>query len=670
MINRIVAFGIILASLMIPTLGQADTLALWDFNDGNTTVDTGSGTMSFIGGTQYGFENDPGKVDPNDPGYYSLEVSTWPAQTAANKTAGMQFNVSTAGQSNIRVKFDLRHNIKNGETSPNTVLFQYTTDGSTWIDGPTWIDSGDQWYLNREVDLSSMPGVSDNASFKFRIVAAWQPGAGQYMPCDGSVYAASRKWRLDLIKVYNDPVVAEDKTIALWDFNDQRDLNADYGDGISQAYLIGGVVLDGDGYSDDFFHDEEPWDFSSSSDPSLKGKGLDTSGYPTQGVDNLQAGIEYRVSTADCSGIKVSFDVKHKMQSAKNIRLLYTTNINASPVVWVSADPLFSHEISDPISTAWWFNNNTVDLTGAVGVDNNPNFAFKIVTAFDPYGSDYAASGIGQTYDEDPYYNKLRFDMIRVKAENAPTQHDQTSIVETKQSAEWRKVAIEDGIVTRIHPDYFWVQGEQGFSGIKVYAPQHGISEGWHVNISGVTRTSRDTEKYIYSDSVSQSTFDTTFLNPVFMTNKNVGGRDWFYSDIDNSGQCGVPDGVGLNNVGTYVKVAGTVTAVMHEKDDPDNLEFIYIDDGSHLVDGTLLIYKTIGEQTYPTRYEGLDDEDPALASPVTGLRVALTKNFTQSLVQVGDYVTIEGISSIDRIGSYTDQICRAIRRPVVSVVD
>jgi hypothetical protein len=624
------------------------TIALWDFNDQNFVADIGSGTAVLLG-TSSNWETDPTKLDPQDPSGASVEISGWPAQTAPSGTHGIRFNASTVGRSTVKIRWDMRHNIKNGESCPNTVTFQYSTNGgSTWSDGPTWTGFGDLWYLNREVDLTGVPGVANNPNFAFRLVAAWQPGAGKYMPCVGSAYGTTRKWRMDMVRIHDDPAPSIPTTIALWDFNDRRDLVADYGAETSVAQLIGGIALDGDGYQDDFPHDWEPYDSSASGDPTLKGKCLDTTAYPAQGAGSNTAGLQFDVSTVGYFGIKISFDVKHKMDSSRCIRVQYTTDRNANPVTWVSASPLFQHDILDLTQTAWWFNSNIVDLSSEPGVSNNPNFAFRIVTEFDPLMPGlYAASRSDRTYDLDPYNNKHRFDMVRVTSSTPQSAPAAVTIPEAKMLPERQRVAINNAIVCAVHPDYFWVWTDDRSCGIKVFAPQHNLNPGWRVNVTGLTREGRDTEKYIYADSVSRSGYDVQEVKPLGMTARSVGGGDWHYNPVTRAGQIGVPSGRGLNNVGLLVKVCGRVTAYVEEDDDPGYYQFMYVDDGSGLYDGNLM--------------------GPG-GTPANGIRVVLPKNFSGDYL--GKYVAVEGVSSIDRLGGITDEVTRCIRRASVTVID
>ncbi|MFQ3550335.1 MAG: hypothetical protein SNJ70_11365, partial [Armatimonadota bacterium] len=535
---NIILFCVIM--LVVSNIAIAETIALFNFNDQTFNAQVGSGSCVLVN-TISNWESDTAKVDPNDYGIpnRSIEIAGWPLQNYPAKTHGIRFNVSTVGKSNIKVKWDIRHNIKNTESGPNTSTFQYSTNGgATWIDGPTWVGYGDVWYFNREVDLSFDPNVNNNPNFCFRIIADWQPSAGMYMPVVGSNYANNRKWRLDLVEVHNNPTPPAENIVALWDFNDQRDLIADYGDGNSFAELVGGIALDGDGYSKDYPKKDEDYDQSASSDPSLKGRGLDTQYYPSQGGPSNYAGLQFNLSTVGYTGIKISFDIKHKQDSSRYVRLQYTLNRNANPVVWINADPLFSHLITEETQTTYWFNGNTVDLSNVVGVNNNPNFAFRIVTAHDPLNPGYfAASKAGRTYNEDPYYNKMRFDMIKVTASSEMPLFAPKGIIDAKMTPDWERVSLTDVQLTNNHPDYFWVETENRACGLKIYHPQHNIPDGMKVNIEGITRTGRDGEKYIYANNVQSSGYATNVIKPLFMTTKYLGGGEWNYDQFTGAGQ-------------------------------------------------------------------------------------------------------------------------------------
>ena len=88
----------------------------WTF-ESTTTPSTGSGTASLIGGTTATFATGTSGQAWNTTDY--------PAQNTNNKTAGVQFQISTTGWQDIEFSFDIRHS----NTSANTIVVRYSTDG-------------------------------------------------------------------------------------------------------------------------------------------------------------------------------------------------------------------------------------------------------------------------------------------------------------------------------------------------------------------------------------------------------------------------------------------------------------------------------------------------------------------------------------------------------------
>src|SRR6266436_5458287 len=91
------------------TCSNADIIAQWDFNslipDDNTSTGTvlpsiGGGAAFVVGGATAVFA--PGSSnDPADTDNSAWNTSAYAAQATNNKTAGVQFTVSTVGYSNI-----------------------------------------------------------------------------------------------------------------------------------------------------------------------------------------------------------------------------------------------------------------------------------------------------------------------------------------------------------------------------------------------------------------------------------------------------------------------------------------------------------------------------------------------------------------------------------------
>lgn len=205
--------GLAIASVVgVSSNASAATLTQWNFNsvppDANTATGTltpniGSGTASLVGGTSAAFASGDasgGSTDPATGDDSGWNLTTWAAQGTENKGRGAQFNVSTSGFENIMVSFDQRLS----NTAANTWRFQYTLDGTTFVDSTQFgpVSTGDTWYNNRSVDLSSITGANNNANFGFRVVAEFAPGGGNYVTANpASTYGTTGTSRFDMVTV-------------------------------------------------------------------------------------------------------------------------------------------------------------------------------------------------------------------------------------------------------------------------------------------------------------------------------------------------------------------------------------------------------------------------------------------------------------------------------------
>jgi hypothetical protein len=132
-----------------------------------------------------------------------------------------------------------------------------------------------------------------------------------------------------------------------------------------------------------------------------------TTAYPAQGTLSGVAGVQFNVSTVGFEGIRISFDTRHSNTASAWLRLDYTTD----GMNWTNG-PSFNATSGDA-----WFNNRMADLSGNPLVDNNPNFAFRIVTVFAPGTSGFVASNPTGTYSPN---GTLRYDMVTVEAVPEP----------------------------------------------------------------------------------------------------------------------------------------------------------------------------------------------------------------------------------------------------------
>jgi hypothetical protein len=189
--------------------GVAAIIAQWNFNSptsdanvatGITTPSIGSGAAALIGTTATfatGSSSDPASAGSDNSGW---NTTSYPAATANNKSAGVQFNVSTVGKQNIVVSWDER--VSN--TGSKYVRLQYTTNGTAFFDFPTTTAINTAAVFESKTNnLSGFVGVNNNSNFAFRIVAEFESSAANtvnsnYVGAAGS-YGTSGTIRFDMV---------------------------------------------------------------------------------------------------------------------------------------------------------------------------------------------------------------------------------------------------------------------------------------------------------------------------------------------------------------------------------------------------------------------------------------------------------------------------------------
>lgn len=180
-------------------------------------------------------------------------------------------------------------------------------------------------------------------------------------------------------------------------------------------------------------------------------------------------------------------------------------------------------------------------------------------------------------------------------------------------------------IVSAAWADYFYIEADSRFIGIRVSKSGHGMSAGMRADVAGTLRTNSDGERYIEAISVSPTAAPNSSGSvKAMLTNQTtLGGGDLCYSPTTGAGQCGVVGGKGLNNIGLLMSVYGYVKQI-----DPLGAYF-YVDDGSGVKDGT---------RTEVTAGQWQDN---------VGVRV----NYGSSGIRTGDFVFVAGISSCFKSG-------------------
>src|SRR5437868_14872291 len=123
--------------------GYAEIISQWNFNSlpadadktsGTTSPSVGSGSALLLNGVTAVFSD--GSTNDPAPGTDDSGWSTthYPTQGTSNKTAGVQFNVSTVGYSNIVVRWD--HRVTS--TASKYFRLQFSSDGgNTFTDYPS-----------------------------------------------------------------------------------------------------------------------------------------------------------------------------------------------------------------------------------------------------------------------------------------------------------------------------------------------------------------------------------------------------------------------------------------------------------------------------------------------------------------------------------------------------
>jgi hypothetical protein len=196
---------------------------------------------------------------------------------------------------------------------------------------------------------------------------------------------------------------AQPVQMVIWDFNDS-DTTADGGVNASLSSLA--LV----GNTNATFATGSPLNTAATN------RGYNTTNYPAQGTNNLTAGIVFNTPTTGYMNVTVQFDVRWSNTSSKYLRFQYTTDgmnwINGLQLVAGGGDQWYSQ---GPGAGSRFL----VDFTGNTAVDNNLNFAFRILAEFAPGDSNYygARDGNAAGYRTT---GTVRYDLVEVRGEVVP----------------------------------------------------------------------------------------------------------------------------------------------------------------------------------------------------------------------------------------------------------
>jgi hypothetical protein len=198
--------------------------------------------------------------------------------------------------------------------------------------------------------------------------------------------------------------------IAQWNFNSvPPDGSASSGRtvasaGIGTASLINGTTA--------------TFSTGSTNDPatSFDDSGWNTAGYPAQGTNNKTAGVQFAASTLAYSNIVVRWDLRVSSTASKYYRLQYTTD-GSTFIDYPTAVATLA-----VVSTGSYYEAQTNDLSAISGVNNNPDFAVRIVSEFQSsaLGSDvqsYVTTSGTNNYSSS---GTVRYDLVTISGTPIP----------------------------------------------------------------------------------------------------------------------------------------------------------------------------------------------------------------------------------------------------------
>jgi hypothetical protein len=203
-------FRCLVALVLSFACARADIIAQWDFNNTNAPVTAppptiGAGSAALIGGTAAtyvgGTSLDHGGTNK------AWSTKSYPVATNDNKTAGVQFNVSTVGYHDISLSWYQ----ENSQSASRYARLQYTLDGSTFTDADVVAIYKKDSFTNKTFNLSPFAGATNNPLFGFRIATEFEDSAtGSGLPSyvattTGSNYTASGTIHYDLVTVSGTP---------------------------------------------------------------------------------------------------------------------------------------------------------------------------------------------------------------------------------------------------------------------------------------------------------------------------------------------------------------------------------------------------------------------------------------------------------------------------------
>ncbi len=214
-----------------------------------------------------------------------------------------------------------------------------------------------------------------------------------------------------------------------------------------------------------------------------------------------------------------------------------------------------------------------------------------------------------------------------------------------KRGANLASTVIDCIVTYVVSTGQFYVESDDRSSGMLVSKTAHGMSLGQRMTATGTARTSATGEKYILATVVTPSGGGT--IEPIALSNKAIGGGDWFYDSGSGAGQKGIAEYrrvtaggslqllecPGMNNVGLLITTFGKVTYSAGT--------YFYIDDGSGCRDNSAYV----------------------------GIKVLGAVPVQQGENPVGKYVKVTGIASCFKGAVPDTSLYRQVRAREVTII-
>jgi hypothetical protein len=203
--------------------------------------------------------------------------------------------------------------------------------------------------------------------------------------------------------------------IARWDFNSVP-LDANTVTGETNASVGNGSVLLL-GITTAAFAGGSPSD-PASLELLNDNSGWNTATYPAQGSGNKTGGAQFNISTAGYQDIFLTCEQRHSATASKYTRLQYSTDgVN-----------FVDHTAHTMLATNSSFVFFSSDLAAIPGVNDNPNFAFRIVAEFEDTATGAGSAAYVGTAGNYGTGGTIRFDVLNVYGNAATGQPRITGI--------------------------------------------------------------------------------------------------------------------------------------------------------------------------------------------------------------------------------------------------